>query len=116
MVKDINEIEIFSRIEESRIGKIRALFSARRFDKGTVVIEHGKPVDGLYLLERGGVSDATSYQHDAFNRQQRIDSQGSMVFILLNPLVMLRALSLKLEIFIRRQLKPSYCGEAQSDP
>lgn len=56
MIKDISEIEIFARIDQSRHDKIRALFSARRFDKGTVVIEYGKPVEGLYLLERGEVA------------------------------------------------------------
>ncbi|MEX2327750.1 MAG: cyclic nucleotide-binding domain-containing protein [Pseudomonadales bacterium] len=56
MVKDIKEIEIFSRIDPSRRDKIRELFSAQTYEKGITIIEYGKSVEGLYLLERGEVA------------------------------------------------------------
>ncbi|MBD3646901.1 MAG: cyclic nucleotide-binding domain-containing protein, partial [Pseudomonadales bacterium] len=56
MVKGIHEIEIFSCIDESRLDVVRELFSSRKCDKGTIIIEYGKPVDGLYLLEQGEVA------------------------------------------------------------
>lgn len=56
MNKDIQDIEIFSQIHESRASVIQGLFSPVRFEQGTVIIEYAKPVDGLYVLESGEVS------------------------------------------------------------
>ncbi len=56
MSKQIEDIEIFSQIPESRHDKLRALFDRRQVEKGTRLIEYGEAVDGLYLLEQGEVS------------------------------------------------------------
>ena len=56
MNKDIQDIEIFSQIHESRETVIRDLFSPVSLTKDTVIIEYAKPVDGLYVLESGEVS------------------------------------------------------------
>jgi CRP-like cAMP-binding protein len=54
--KHISDIEIFSRIAESRRGMISALFSSRQHTQGTLLIRFGEPVDGLYLLQDGEVT------------------------------------------------------------
>ncbi len=56
MSLDVQDIEIFSQIDQSREGKVRGLFSPISLEQGTVIIEYGKPVEGLYLLEAGEVS------------------------------------------------------------
>ena len=56
MMREIKDIEIFSRVDESKRDVIEALFLPRQYDKGTTIIQYGKPVDGLYLLERGEVA------------------------------------------------------------
>lgn len=53
---DINEIEIFSRIDPSRMETIRKLFTSREFEQGTTIIRYGEAVDGLYVLEQGEVA------------------------------------------------------------
>lgn len=55
-MREIKDIEIFSRIDESRTDTVRGLFENRHFDKGTTLITYGQPVDGLYLLEAGEVA------------------------------------------------------------
>jgi len=54
--KDISDIEIFSRVAESRQGIIRGLFSLQQHDQGAQIIRYGEPVDGLYILEEGEVT------------------------------------------------------------
>lgn len=51
----IQEIEIFSEIEESRRHQIEALFIAQSYSEGDLVTRFGEPVDGLYLLDNGEV-------------------------------------------------------------
>ncbi|HKI74586.1 MAG TPA: cyclic nucleotide-binding domain-containing protein [Pseudomonadales bacterium] len=55
-MRDIKDIEIFSLIDPNRWDKIRALFEERQYKQGATVLEYGKPVDGLYLLEEGEVA------------------------------------------------------------
>lgn len=55
-MREIKDIEIFARIDETRTGAVRRLFEARRYDKGTVILNFGGHVDGLYLLEKGEVT------------------------------------------------------------
>ena len=55
-MREINDIEIFSRIDASRIEKIRGLFESRRYNAGTAILRYGESVDGLYLLEQGEVT------------------------------------------------------------
>ena len=52
---EIRDIEIFSRVDESRLDTIRGLFESRRYAKGSVILACDEPVDGLYLLEAGSV-------------------------------------------------------------
>jgi CRP-like cAMP-binding protein len=54
--KDIGDIEIFSRVADSRRDAICALFSSQQHTQGTLLIRYGEPVDGLYLLEEGEVT------------------------------------------------------------
>lgn len=55
MIIVIHDIEIFSRIDESRRDKIEALFSSKKFERRATVIRYGEPVEGLYLLDKGEV-------------------------------------------------------------
>lgn len=52
----IQNIEIFSQIHQSREETIQGLFSPVTLEKGTVIIEYGQPVEGLYVLDSGEVS------------------------------------------------------------
>lgn len=52
----IQNIEIFSQIDESLEAAIRDLFSPISLEQGKVIIEYAQPVDGLYVLEKGEVS------------------------------------------------------------
>ena len=56
MDKNINDIEIFSEIDESRHDTVRQLFSSREYEKGKKIVTYGSPVDGLYLLDSGEVA------------------------------------------------------------
>lgn len=56
MDKDIQDIEIFSKIDPSRVSMIRDLFSPVTLEEGAVIIEYAKAVDGLYVVETGEVS------------------------------------------------------------
>jgi CRP-like cAMP-binding protein len=55
MAVQIQGIEIFSEVEEGKLGQIEALFITRSFEKGDEVTRFGEPVDGLYLLDKGEV-------------------------------------------------------------
>jgi CRP-like cAMP-binding protein len=55
MTQNIRDIEIFAYVDESKHAKLETLFSSKSYDQGAVIIEHGKPVNGLYLLEKGKV-------------------------------------------------------------
>ena len=55
MFKDIQEIEIFSKVAESKRDKIERLFSAQIYDRGETITRYGEPVEGLYLIEEGEV-------------------------------------------------------------
>ncbi len=55
MTQNIREIEIFSYVHESKQDKLEALFSAQSYKQGAIIIEHGQPVNGLYLIEKGQV-------------------------------------------------------------
>ncbi len=55
MALHIEDIEIFSEVEESRRNQIEALFIAESYSKGDMLTEFGEPVDGLYMLEKGEV-------------------------------------------------------------
>lgn len=56
MIKDVSDIEIFSQIEDSKREMVLALFSSQQYDKGMTLIEYGKPVAGLFVLEDGEVA------------------------------------------------------------
>ena len=55
MTNNIQGVEIFSYIAESRRDKLEALFSLLTYDQGASVIKHGEPVNGLYILNKGEV-------------------------------------------------------------
>jgi CRP-like cAMP-binding protein len=55
MANHIQDIEIFSEIDESRRYQIEALFVSQTCDKGHQVTKYGESVHGLYLLESGQV-------------------------------------------------------------
>ena len=55
MTQNIHEIEIFSHVDQSKRDKLATLFTSQIYEQGAIVIEHGKPVNGLYLLEKGQV-------------------------------------------------------------
>ncbi|MBL6690616.1 MAG: cyclic nucleotide-binding domain-containing protein [Pseudomonadales bacterium] len=52
----IQDIEIFAEVDESLRSKVEALFVDESFDHGENITEYGKPVNGLYLLEKGEVT------------------------------------------------------------
>ena len=52
---NLNDIEIFSCIDDSRHGIVEALFKPLQIDRGKTILTCGEPVDGLYLLESGEV-------------------------------------------------------------
>lgn len=54
-MKNVKDIEIFSRIDESGRETIQGLFESRQYDKGATIVRYGEPVEGLYLLEQGEV-------------------------------------------------------------
>ena len=55
MTQNIRDIEIFSYVDESKQDKLESLFTSESYKQGAVIIEHGEPVNGLYLLEKGKV-------------------------------------------------------------
>lgn len=55
MANHIQDIEIFSEIDESRLDRIEALFVSQTCDRGHQVTQYGQSVHGLYLLESGQV-------------------------------------------------------------
>lgn len=54
-MRKIKDIALFSMIDESCVATVQALFESREYKKGTCILEYDRPVDGLYLLERGEV-------------------------------------------------------------
>ena len=55
MIKDIQEIEIFSKVDESRHDQVEALFTEQIYYRGETITTFGESVEGLYLLEKGEV-------------------------------------------------------------
>ena len=55
MTQNIHEIEIFSHVDESKHEKLATLFTSQMYEQDAIVIKHGEPVYGLYLLEKGQV-------------------------------------------------------------
>lgn len=55
MAIHIQNIEIFSEVEESRRNQVEALFITESYNKGDVITRYGEPVDGLYMLDSGEV-------------------------------------------------------------
>ena len=55
MAIHIQNIEIFSEVDESSRDQIEALFVPQSYNRGDEITRIGEPVDGLYLLERGQV-------------------------------------------------------------
>ena len=55
MAVHIQGIEIFSEVEEDKLGQIESLFITQSFEKGNKVTRFGESVDGLYLLDKGEV-------------------------------------------------------------
>ena len=54
-MKNIQEIEIFSKVDESRRGHVEALFTHQIYYRGETITEFGEPVEGLYVVEKGEV-------------------------------------------------------------
>ncbi|MFT7213804.1 MAG: CRP-like cAMP-binding protein [Granulosicoccus sp.] len=52
---NLNDIEIFSFIDEARHESVKQLFSPVNVEKGTAILTNKEPVDGLYLLVAGEV-------------------------------------------------------------
>lgn len=55
MAIQIQDIEIFSEVEENRRNQVEALFINETYAKGDLITSYGDPVDGLYLMDEGEV-------------------------------------------------------------
>jgi len=55
-MQDLKSMEIFSKIDDSGLEKVRSLFSSEPQQQGTPIIRHGEPVGGLYIVEEGEVA------------------------------------------------------------
>jgi len=55
-VERLRDIPLFAGLDEEALGRVASLFSEVEAPAGQVIVEHGHPGSGMFLLEDGTVS------------------------------------------------------------